>query len=225
MLVDDQEFLESRFYQEWCKPQNLGYAIVLKALQTGQRMGLLALNRIESQPRYGDREVRLLTLLSPHVCRAITISDALNLKTIRSEVLEATLNALASGVYLADSLGRIIYLAASFIRTQRQRDKLGTAMYSASRITILLPSIERRAMHLLGPLMRPLPMKLRHQTVDCRLLSRLERAPASSPPSCRSIVANAAISVVPLPRWQRSSCKTRLLCRHFPARHSQSFTL
>jgi PAS domain-containing protein len=109
MLVDDQEFLESRFYQEWCKPQNLGYAIVLKALQTGQRMGLLALNRIESQPRYGDREVRLLTLLSPHVCRAITISDALNLKTIRSEVLEATLNALASGVYLADSLGRIIY--------------------------------------------------------------------------------------------------------------------
>ena len=53
--------------------------------------------------------MRLLTLLSPHVCRAITISDALNLKTIRSEVLEATLNALISGVYLANSLGRIIY--------------------------------------------------------------------------------------------------------------------
>jgi hypothetical protein len=29
-------------------------------------------------------------------------SDALNLKTIRSEQLEATLNALVSGVYLAD---------------------------------------------------------------------------------------------------------------------------
>ena len=53
--------------------------------------------------------MRLLTLLSPHVCRAITISDALNLKAIRSEALEVTLNALTSGVYLADSLGRIIY--------------------------------------------------------------------------------------------------------------------
>ena len=48
--------------------------------------------------------------LSPHVCRAITISDALNLKTIRSEALEATLNALTSGVYLVDRLGRIIYM-------------------------------------------------------------------------------------------------------------------
>ena len=72
-------------------------------------MGWLAANRFEGQPRYGDAEVRLLTLLSPHVCRAITISDALNLKTIRSEALEVTLNALTSGVYLANSLGRIIY--------------------------------------------------------------------------------------------------------------------
>jgi DNA-binding CsgD family transcriptional regulator len=72
-------------------------------------MGWLAANRLEGQPRYGDAEVRLLTLLSPHVCRAITISNVLNLKTIRFEVLEMTLNALTSGVYLADSLGRIIY--------------------------------------------------------------------------------------------------------------------
>ena len=54
--------------------------------------------------------VRLLTLLSPHVCRAIAISDALNLKTIRSEALEATLSALTSGVYLVDRLGRVIYM-------------------------------------------------------------------------------------------------------------------
>jgi DNA-binding CsgD family transcriptional regulator len=51
-----------------------------------------------------------VTFLSPHVCRAITISDALNLKTIRSEALEATLDALTSGVYLTDSVGRVIYM-------------------------------------------------------------------------------------------------------------------
>ena len=110
MLVDDNEFLESRFYQEWCKPQGLDDAINLKVLQTEQRMGLLVANRLESQPRYGDTEVRLLTLLSPHVCRAVAISDALNLKTIRSDALEATLNALASGVYLTDRQGRIVYM-------------------------------------------------------------------------------------------------------------------
>jgi len=110
MLMDDNEVFESRFFQEWCKPQRLRDAITLKVLPTEKRMGLLIANRLETSPRYGDVEVRLLTLLAPHVCRAITISDALNLKTIRSEAIQATLNALASGVYLTDSLGRLIYM-------------------------------------------------------------------------------------------------------------------
>ena len=109
MILTEQEFLSSRFYQEFVKPQGIFATIGFSVLRTEQRMGWLAANRLQGQPRYGDAEVRLLTLLSPHVCRAITISDALNLKAIRSETLEVTLNALTSGVYLADSLGRIIY--------------------------------------------------------------------------------------------------------------------
>jgi DNA-binding CsgD family transcriptional regulator/PAS domain-containing protein len=109
MLVAEQEVLRSRFYQEFTRPQGVRDTIGFSVLRTEQRMGWLAANRLEGQPRYGDAEVRLLTLLSPHVRRAITISDVLNLKTIRSEVLEVTLNALTSGVYLADSFGRIIY--------------------------------------------------------------------------------------------------------------------
>ena len=42
--------------------------------------------------------------------QAVTISDALNLTTIRAEALEATLNALTSGVYLTDRHGRIVYM-------------------------------------------------------------------------------------------------------------------
>ena len=109
MINLEQEVLGSRFYQEFMKPQGIFETIGFNVLKTERRIGWLAANRLLDQPRYGDAEVRLLTLLSPHVCRAITISDALNLKTIRSEALEVTLNALTSGVYLADSLGRIIY--------------------------------------------------------------------------------------------------------------------
>jgi hypothetical protein len=109
MLIDEQEFLRSRFYEEFLKPQGIFDTIGFNVLRTEQRFGWFAANRLKGQSRYGDAEVRLLTLLAPHVCRAFTISDVLNLKTIRSEVLEVTLNALTSGVYLADSLGRIIY--------------------------------------------------------------------------------------------------------------------
>jgi integral membrane sensor domain MASE1/DNA-binding CsgD family transcriptional regulator len=42
--------------------------------------------------------------------QAVEISDALNLTTIRSDALEATLNALTSGVYLTDRHGRIVYM-------------------------------------------------------------------------------------------------------------------
>jgi DNA-binding CsgD family transcriptional regulator/PAS domain-containing protein len=110
MLIDDNEFWEGRFYREWCKPQRFWDLIGFKVLHTEQRIGAWAAHRLEGQPRYGDADIRLLSLLAPHVCRAITISDALNLKAIRSEALEATLNALASGIYLVDSLARIIYL-------------------------------------------------------------------------------------------------------------------
>jgi DNA-binding CsgD family transcriptional regulator/PAS domain-containing protein len=109
MLIDDSEFYESKFYQEWVMPQGFDDMINFKILQTEQRIGWWAAHRAQGQPRYADADVRLITLLSPHVCRAITISDVLNLKTIRSEALEATLNALTSGVYLVDALGRVIY--------------------------------------------------------------------------------------------------------------------
>ena len=109
-LIDDHEFFESRFYQEWCKPQGLRDSICLKVLQTEKRMGLLVANRLESYSRYGDAEVQLMTLLSPHICRAITISDVLNLQIIRSEALGATLNALASGVYITDRHGRVVFM-------------------------------------------------------------------------------------------------------------------
>ena len=110
MLVDDNEFYASRFYREWCKPQRFYDLLTFKILQTDQRIGWWSAHRLDHQRRYAAADVRLATLLSPHVCRAITISDALNLKTIRSEALETTLNALTCGVYLVDRLGRIIYM-------------------------------------------------------------------------------------------------------------------
>jgi DNA-binding CsgD family transcriptional regulator/PAS domain-containing protein len=113
MLVDDAEFYESKFYQEWVRPQSFDDALTVKVLQTEQRIGWVSGHRKEGEPRYGDAEVRLLSLLSAHVSRALTISDALNLKTTRSDALDATLNALTTGVYLVDRLGRIIYMNAA----------------------------------------------------------------------------------------------------------------
>ena len=91
--------LTPAFYKEWIKPQGYDDAITyVMVLQTGQRIGLLVAQshrRIPALRR--EVQIRLFGLLFPHICRTVSISDALNLKTIRSEALEATLNALSSG--------------------------------------------------------------------------------------------------------------------------------
>jgi DNA-binding CsgD family transcriptional regulator len=124
MLIDDREFFESRFYQDLCKPRGICDSMGFKALQTRQRIALLSVNRLEPNPRYSDADVHRLNLLSPHVCRAVAISDLLNLKTVRSGALEATLDALTAGVYLTDRHGRVGYMNRAGERHVRTNNAL-----------------------------------------------------------------------------------------------------
>ena len=58
---------------------------------------------------------------------AVAISDTLNLTTIRSEALEATLNALTTGVYLTDHHGRIVYMNRAAERQVRTSNAIRVA--------------------------------------------------------------------------------------------------
>ena len=202
MINLEQEFLGSRFYQEFMKPQGIFETIGFNVLRTERRIGWLAANRLLDQPRYGDAEVRLLTLLSPHVCRAITISDALNLKTIRSEALEVTLNALISGVYLADSLGSIIYT----IRAAEQQIENGKVLRIENK---RLVPIDRMARARLATV-------INEAIADEAAIPRSGFSVALPAREGGGLVAavlplhggERRIFVGRLPPWQRSLCKT-----------------
>src|SRR4029077_3519883 len=58
---------------------------------------------------------------------AVAITDALNLTTIRAEALEATLNALTTGVYLTDRQGRIICMNCAAERQVGTSNAIGVA--------------------------------------------------------------------------------------------------
>ena len=216
MLIDDHEFWETRFYQEWCKPQRYLDNINFKILQTEHRIGWWAAHRLEGQPRYGTGDIELVNLLVPHVCRAIRISDALNLKTIRSEVLEATLNALTSGVYLVDLLGRVIYLNRA---AEQQVGKGDVVRIEKAR----LAPVDRMArLALMTAINETIADEVTTPQVVLRLPFRAARGRVWSPPYFRSVVGIARTSVVHLPQRQQSSCKTRLSCLPFQARPLQS---
>jgi DNA-binding CsgD family transcriptional regulator len=110
LSTDRHELLESRFYREVLEPFGLMDMIWFPALRTGGRMASMHASRKDKAPHYQQLEIGLFKLLSPHVCRALTISDALDIRTLRSEMLEKTLDALTAGVFLTARDGRIVYM-------------------------------------------------------------------------------------------------------------------
>ena len=119
LSMSHAELLESRFYRDVLQPFGLLDIIWFPALRTSSRMASMHASRDDRASQYQKREISLLQLLSPHVCRALAISDALDIRALRSEMLERTLDALAAGVFLTAGDGRVVYMNAAAERQIR----------------------------------------------------------------------------------------------------------
>src|SRR5262249_32027201 len=108
--IRTDEVSDSPFYHDWTRPQDLGDLIGVNAVRAGQCVAAVSAFRKSSQPRYRKHHVDTFRLLAPHICRTLEVSHALDLTTINSQVLEATLDALTAGVYLADREGHLVYM-------------------------------------------------------------------------------------------------------------------
>jgi DNA-binding CsgD family transcriptional regulator/PAS domain-containing protein len=124
MLIDEKELLESRMYREFWKPRGFRHGATLELLRTTHRSAGTAVTRKEGQPAYGAGDLALLRLLAPHLIRAVTIADVLDLRTLKSDMLEATLDGLAAGVFLTAGDGRIVYTNAAAERQLKAGDAL-----------------------------------------------------------------------------------------------------
>jgi DNA-binding CsgD family transcriptional regulator/PAS domain-containing protein len=115
-LVQEEEYLQSRFYREWAVPADQRDGLGMVALRSGNRTAMLTQSRRHADPLYTPADVQAAQLLAPHICRALMISDTLSLNTIRSNQLEQSLDALAAGVYLVGRTGTVLYMngAAEF---------------------------------------------------------------------------------------------------------------
>jgi DNA-binding CsgD family transcriptional regulator/PAS domain-containing protein len=122
VAVPEEEFVKSRFYREFAGPLGLRDSIGLVCLRSGPRIAFVVANRSVTRPLYTEADGDLLKLLAPHICRAMTVSDAFDLRTIKTDALEAALDGLAAGVFLIDSQGRIIHQNRAAERMAQQGD-------------------------------------------------------------------------------------------------------
>ncbi|MEJ1171067.1 helix-turn-helix transcriptional regulator [Variovorax sp. CCNWLW235] len=115
---------DSGFYREVLQPHGVLDIMWFPALRTGERMASLHASRGDKSLHYQQGDLGLFKLLAPHVCRALAISDALDIQVLNSDVLKRTLDGLAAGVFLAARDGHVVYMNTAAERQVRS----GTAM-------------------------------------------------------------------------------------------------
>ena len=100
---------ETRYMREVAGPRGDGDALATVVARTPRSTGLFVAVRHESERPVGSDDLALLRLLAPHIRRAITISDLMELKALETEALSATLDRLAMGVVVVASENRILH--------------------------------------------------------------------------------------------------------------------
>ena len=78
-------------------------------ISTSTHFSELVLGRLDRQGIITDREIGLGGLLLPHLRRAITISDLIDMRSLEQQALGATLDSIAVGVVIVADGGRILH--------------------------------------------------------------------------------------------------------------------
>ncbi|MEQ1670206.1 MAG: helix-turn-helix transcriptional regulator [Hyphomicrobium sp.] len=112
-FIDEQEFVESRFYKEWCAPQ--GYHDMLAAIiaKRSNEVGAVSATRGIERGCFGDAERRFIGLIAPHVRRSVSIGELLERHTLERETFTSLMNGLSAAVVLIDRSGRVVRMNAA----------------------------------------------------------------------------------------------------------------
>ena len=112
-LVPYDEFLQSRFYLEWAKPQgfvDFVASVLDKSVTSAAMFGVF---RHERDGVADEDTRRRMRLIVPHIRRSVLIGRLIDLKTAEAETFSGVLDSLSAGMFLVDAAGRIVHANAA----------------------------------------------------------------------------------------------------------------
>jgi len=111
-LLPYDEFLKTRFYQEWARPQGLVDFVcaVLDKSATGAAM--FGIFRHERDGLADSETRQRMRLVVPHLRQALAIGRSFEGKAAEADLLADTLDGLAAGIFLVDAAGRLAHANA-----------------------------------------------------------------------------------------------------------------
>jgi DNA-binding CsgD family transcriptional regulator len=112
-LVPYNEFLQSRFYHEWARPQQLVDSIAVVLDKSPATAAVFEIFRHESDGIADEGARARMRLIIPHFRRAVVASMLIKSKTDEAANFRNALDGLKPSVFLVDANGRIEYANAA----------------------------------------------------------------------------------------------------------------
>lgn len=104
-----EAFGNTRWVREVMLPRGQIDSMHLMLMRQSDRVADIGFYRHESEGMIADRDLQILHLLAPHLRRAITISDLIDMKNLENAALGSTLDSVAAGVVIVGPAGRILH--------------------------------------------------------------------------------------------------------------------
>ena len=112
-LMSPPEFLETRFYREWVRPQGLVDFVSAVLDKSATSAALFGVFRSERDGVVDDETRHRMRLIVPHIRRAVLIGRMFDLKAAEAATFADTLDGLSVGMCLVDAGGRIVHANAA----------------------------------------------------------------------------------------------------------------
>ena len=107
-ILPDKELVTSDYYLHYLKPINLFRILGVDTSEPGGMLARLRFSRRASEARFKTTERQLLTLLTPHLSRAIEIYAKLNRMTSERDLYAGAVNQLSVASIILDEQGRML---------------------------------------------------------------------------------------------------------------------
>lgn len=108
-IMPYREFLETRFYKEWAKPQGIVDFISAVLDKSVTSAALFGVFRYERDGIVDDEVRRRMCLIVPHIRRAVHVGRVIELGSAQVATFADVLDRLSTGLCFVDATGRILH--------------------------------------------------------------------------------------------------------------------
>jgi len=112
-LIPYDEFLQTRHYQEWARPQGLVDHLRVALEKSATSITFFGVFRHQRDGLVDDEMRERMRLIAPHVRRAVLIGSAIERKQAEAAAFADTLDGISAGLFLVDAYGRMVHANAS----------------------------------------------------------------------------------------------------------------